>query len=437
MSRGMALGMRPRPDGPSSRGFWPMRDLPTAFWFLATLATIVAHEQIPVARWLIIHLLLLGGVTHAILVWSQYFSLALLRSRASHSDRRAQNLRLIFANLGAAAVFIGVPTGVMPLTVAGASLLIIAVGWHGTSLFLRARTSMPGRFGRTTRYYIASSAMLLIGLTLGVLIAGGGGAHLVLAHTLVNILGWIGLTVAGTIVTLWPTILRTRIDEHAARGAARALPLLAVGVLVAASGGLSALLPLVAAGLALYLVGLAIIALSLWRAAQQKAPHNFSALSVGLALVWWAGVLATLLIGTIVAAVQAYLPEADGLAGFAQVSVLMRQLTPYLAAGFAAQIVIGALSYLIPVVLGGGPSAVRAGTVAFNRFGVLRVAVANTALAITALPVSTLLPALVPPLIHTAALILYVTTMASFLIIMGFAMRAQRRAKQAGTPIGS
>ena len=400
-----------------NRGFWPMRDIPTVLWLLLTVVAALAHRSLPMPGWLMIHLLLLGAVTHAILVWSQYFSFALLRSAATDRDRRRQSIRLVLSNAAAALVVAGVLSGVWAITVTGAAALIVAVGWHGATLFARMRGSMPGRFGRTIRYYIASAALLTLGAALGAWLARGDSApQLVIAHALINVLGWIGLTVAGTVVTLWPTILRTRADENAATGASRALPVLAGGVVVAATGAALAQLLVVAAGLVAYLAGLALIFLSLLRAARQKAPHSFAALSVGAALIWWAGAVDMVAVGAIVAAI-------DG-SGFAALDALFGQIVPYLAAGFAAQVLVGALSYLIPVVLGGGPSPVRVGTAAFDAAGILRVTVANVALAVCALPVSSLM--------RVVASMMYLVAMASFLVVMWRAMRAQRRAKGAG-----
>ncbi|HTN55439.1 MAG TPA: copper oxidase, partial [Microbacterium sp.] len=298
------LGAAP-PAPAKNRGFWAMRDIPTVVWLLLTVIAALAHRSLPMPGWLMLHLLLLGAVTHAILVWSQYFSFALLRSKATDADRRTQSIRLILSNAGAAVVIAGVLTHLWPVTLIGAASLIVAVIWHGVSLIHRARNSMPGRFGRTIRYYIASAALLAVGASLGAWLARGDGApNLVLAHAFLNVLGWIGLTVAGTVVTLWPTILRTRADEHAASGAARALPLLAAGVVVAATGAALSQLLIVAVGLAAYLAGLLLIGVSLFRAARQKAPRSFSALSVGMALVWWAGSVAMLAVGGVVAAVE-------------------------------------------------------------------------------------------------------------------------------------
>lgn len=404
------------PPAPTTRnrGFWPMRDIPTPVWLLLTVVVALAHRTLPVPSWLMIHLLLLGAVTHAILVWSQYFSFALLRSRATDADRRTQSIRLILSNAGAAAVIVGVVASVWAVTVIGAAALVTAVAWHGVSLVRRVRGSMRGRFGHTIWYYVASAGLLALGAGLGAWLArGDGSANLVLAHALLNVLGWIGITVAGTVVTLWPTILRTRAAETAAPHAARALPALAAGVVVAAAGAVFAQLLVIALGLAAYLVGLVIIGVTLFRAARQKAPRSFAALSVGMALLWWAGSVVTIAVG----AVAVFLAGT----GFEALAGLVDQTVPYLAAGFAAQVLIGALSYLIPVVLGGGPGPVRAGTTAFDVAGPLRVTVANAALAVCALPVSSL--------IRVVASILYLISTASFLVVMWRAMRAQRRAK--------
>ncbi|WP_298868014.1 multicopper oxidase domain-containing protein [uncultured Microbacterium sp.] len=419
MTPNISAAPEPAP-APRNRGFWAMRDIPTLLWLILVVVVALAQGVLPMPGWLLIHLMLLGAVTHAILVWSQYFSFALLRSRATEADRRTQTWRLILSNGGAAVVITGVLTRVWPVTLVGAAALIAAVIWHGISLWHRAHTSMPGRFGHTIRYYIIAAAQLSIGAGLGAWLAtGDGSANAVLAHAFLNVLGWIGLTIAGTVVTLWPTILRTRAHANSAQGAASALPLMALGVLVAAFGAIIGQLPIVALGLAGYLGGLIIIGVSLFRAATQKAPRSFAALSVGMGLVWWAGTVAALIVG----ALTAFLTGAgfDGLEG------LFGKVVPFLAAGFAAQVLVGALSYLIPVVLGGGPTPVRAGTRGFDAAGPLRVAAANTALAVYALPVS--------GAVSTAAAVMYLIAMASFLVVMLTAMRAQRRSKAEGATL--
>jgi nitrite reductase (NO-forming) len=56
---------------PAARGFWPLRDLPVVFWLVVLVVVALVHPFVPAPRWLMIHLLLLGALSHAILVWSQ------------------------------------------------------------------------------------------------------------------------------------------------------------------------------------------------------------------------------------------------------------------------------------------------------------------------------------------------------------------------------
>jgi nitrite reductase (NO-forming) len=100
------------------------------------------------------------------------------------------------------------------------------------------RRALPSRFGDTVRYYVATGTALPAGVALGVLLARGGleeqgHARPVVAHALVNLLGWVGLTVVGTPVTLWPTMLRTRIAGGSEQAARRALPVLLAGLAAA------------------------------------------------------------------------------------------------------------------------------------------------------------------------------------------------------------
>ena len=393
-----------------------MRDLPTLVWFLCVVVVSIIHRWLPMPTWLLLHLLFLGAATHAILTWSQHFTAALTRSPVTEASRRAQNQRLVLANVAMVAIFVGVPSAMWVLTVVGAVLLSVAVVWHGVSIWLRLRGALPGRFTGIVRYYILSAACLPIGALLGTWIAHPAGASvgLTLAHAIVNVLGWIGITVAGTLVTLWPTMLRTRASGHAAPHAARALPILGGGVLVAAAGAIAALPWLIAAGLAGYLAGLVIIGFSLIREASQASPHSFPTLSAGAAILWWIGCLIALIAGAIRAEIT-----GDGVS---LIVMMLHGVAPYFAAGFVTQILIGALSYLVPVVVGGGPQPVRIGTAVFNRAAHLRVSLANTSLLVCALPVTNLT--------RVVASLVYLGAVASFIPLMLIALRAQSAVKR-------
>ncbi|MCG3024395.1 hypothetical protein KZ310_34365, partial [Escherichia coli] len=80
---------------------------------------------------LMIHLLLLGALSHAILVWSQYFATALLKLPVTQASRRQQSRRLLLLNAGAVVVMTGVLGAWWPVTACGAGLVAAAALWHG------------------------------------------------------------------------------------------------------------------------------------------------------------------------------------------------------------------------------------------------------------------------------------------------------------------
>lgn len=398
---------------PKGRGFWPLRDVPVVLWLVAVVAVALAHPFVPAPRWLMIHLLLLGAVSHSILVWSRHFADALLHTRPGPSDRRVQSVRLLLLNGGLAAVVTGVVADRWPVTAVGATAVAGAVVWHGAALALQLRRALPSRFGATVRYYVAAAALLPIGLLLGALMVRGLGEpiheRVMVAHVAVNVLGWMGLTVLGTLLTLWPTMLRTRMSPGAEQAARRALPLLVLAVLATAGAALAGVRPLVALGLVGYLVALGVLGRPFVVAARRKPPVAYPTWSVLAAVLWLMGSLVVLVLGF--ATSPSWSVAGDR----------FESVTPALAAGFGAQVLLGALSYLVPVVLGGGPTPVRAATEVLDRGGALRIVLANAGLLVALLPV--------PSTVRVLASALVLGALAAFLPLMFVAMRASRRAK--------
>jgi nitrite reductase (NO-forming) len=396
-----------------------MRDLPVVVWLTASAAVAFVHPFVPAPRWLMIHLLLLGAVSHSIVVWSRYFTDALLHTTGD--DRQAQNRRLVLLNVGVAAVVAGVPSGTWSVTVLGAAAVVAAIARHGWAILSRLRSALPSRFGSSVRYYVASACFLPVGAALGATLARGlpdpWHPRLVLAHAAINLLGWIGLTVVGTLVTLWPTMLRTRIAEGAEVAAARALPVLVGGVVITASGAAAGLRSVAALGIAAYVAGLLVTARAFLDALRRKPPAEFPAWSVLAGLLWLIGTLVVLGVG--VGTVQSW-HRVEQVLGWA---------SPYLAAGFAAQVLLGALSYLVPVALGGGPTPVRAAAAVLDRGAPLRVVVATAGLLLSALPV--------PSLVRVLASVAVLVALAATVPLMVLAVRASRRAKQAPPDGGS
>lgn len=286
--------------------------------------------------------------------------------------------------------------------------------WHGWTIARLIRATLPSRFRAITRFYVAAACLLPVGATLGVILARGLAdpwhTRLMVAHAAINLLGWVGLTVTGTLVTLWPTMLRTRIAEGAERASARALPVLALAVVGTATAAILGSRSGVAVGLVAYIGGLALTAPAFVDAARRKPPVTFPAWSVLAGIGWLLGCLAVLAVG--IGAAQSW----------AEVSERFGWLTPYLAAGFAAQVLLGALSYLMPVALGGGARPTRAANAAFDSGGPFRVAAVNAGLLVCVLPV--------PSVVRVLASMLVLGAMVSWLPLMILAIRASRRTKR-------
>ena len=381
-------------------------------WLAAAVILTLLHRQVPSSGWLLVHLLLLGAVSTAILIWSQHFADTLLRHKAL-GDRRSLGLRLSVHTGGAIAVMTGMVAEWYPLVLVGGSLVGLNALVHAVVIVSQTRGAMPGRFAPLVRYYIVSAVMLSGGVTLGILMArldGGGEAYerLFIGHLGLNLLGWVGLTVIGTVALLWPTVLHTRV-EGATVAAGSTLPVLAGGLGLLLVGCLADQRMLVALGVLIYLVALGRV---LWEGIGhlRRAPAvTFAAWSLGAAQIWFA--LCTAGFGLLVALAPSWAAAAAG----------VETLVPYFAIGFAAQILLGALSYLVPVVLGGGPAALKATAAELDRGGLFRVVVVNGALALSLLPISSTL---------TVALsVLIVATLAGFLVLFTRALRVNRRVR--------
>lgn len=420
----IATPMMP-PAKPITKKFWPLRDIPTAFWLILLAVSTVIHQWVPAPRWLMLHLLFLGAISHAILVWSQHFAVALLHTPATKQDRRTQSWRLILVNLGTAVVVVGVLASQWPITSAGAAMVGIAVIWHGINLVTKVRGALGSRFAFTVRYYIAAAIFLPLGAVLGTLLSHGFAdpthAQVKLSHALLNILGWMGLTVLGTLVTLWPTMLRTKMLDAAITASQRALPVLVISVLTAGVAAVLGSLWIAGLGLAGYLAGLISLLIPFAQTARVKPPRTYATLSAGMALLWFAGSLAYLLVGLIVGAIQGNSWEVA--------ESYFAWIAPYLAAGFGAQILVGALSYLLPVSVSSGPASVRAANRAIDKGASFRIVAANGALVVCLLPV--------PSLVRVLASVLYLAVMVAFLVLIFTTGKSARIAKTQAAKAGA
>lgn len=366
--------------GPARSRIWrPLRDVMSLLWLIAAVAVSLVHRWVPSSVWLMIHLVLLGALTHAAMVWSEHFAHTLLRTPETDELRRRQDLRTVLMALGAAAVFVGYPLRWWPLVVVGAIVVAIAVCWHAVHLLAAMKRALPARFRVVSHYYVAAAAFLPVGAGIGATLAFGLGpewhGRALAGHLAANLLGWIGLTVTGTLITFWPTLLRARMDDRAEALARRALPLLIGGILVLTAGATMGLRIVAVLGLVGYAGGLLWWGRALYRPLRLKGVREFAPASVAAALVW--AIVGLVWSGWLLATAATWEAFTDGIPVVAGVLVV----------GFALQLLTGALSYLLPSVVGGGPAVVRASQVWLNRWALWRLIVINGGLVLWLLPV--------------------------------------------------
>lgn len=398
----------------SRRDWYLLTNSVVVLWLVLTVLAVTIHRFVNQPLWLMVHVPLLGAATAAILIWSQHFADTLLR-RSAPAGRVGLGLRLGLHTIGAGAVVAGMLTGAVPLVVAGAATVGAAIIAHAVILWLQLRHALPARFAPLVRYYIAAALVFLAGIAAGATMPALGDAdatdRLVNSHIVLNAYGWIGLTVLGTLVLLWPTILHAKMPASADAAARHALPVLLAGLTVAAVGPIADLQLLVALGMAIWLVGAARLAVEGWREARAMPPGTFAGYSLAAAFCWVVFAAAAL-------GVQAALqPDWSTLR-----TEYLIMLGP-LVAGFGVQIVSGALSYLLPVVALGSPAAARAGAEMLDRGAAARVVIYNGAIALYLLP----LPSLARVLLSFAA----AGVVIAFLVLVVRAIVAGRRVRRA------
>ncbi|MFZ1285608.1 MAG: multicopper oxidase domain-containing protein, partial [Candidatus Phosphoribacter sp.] len=396
------------------RGVWRWRDYPSLAWLLLAALSTTVHPFLSHGRWLMVHLVLLGALTHAAMVWSTHFAEALLKTTPDLDARRRQSIRLALLFVGVSLTLVGVVAERWPLAVLGASLVSLAVLWHAVMLWRRLRRSLAPRFRVTVHYYLVAAASVPVGATLGVLLARGPDddwkGRLLVGHTVVMALGWIGLTVTGTLVTLWPTMLRTRLDPRAESLARRSLPLLSGSVAVVLGGALVGSRWVAVGGLIAYAAALLWWGRALWVPARTQPPRQMSTLSVAAALGW-----ALVAVGWVTGTVAL---RAD----WAEMGDTYGVPAAVLAGGFAPQLLIGALSHLVPTILGGGPTAVRSAQEQTDRWALLRLVLVNVGLALSLMPVSGWVRVALTSLVLAAYL--------ASVPLLGLAIRASLRARR-------
>ena len=176
---------------------------------VAAIAHVVSgHDWL---HWLALHLLVLGGISQLVLGAGQFFVCAFLAT--SPPPRRLIWAQLAAWNAGTLLVAVGVPTATSGLVDAGGALIAAGLVLFALGLRDMEQRSLQ-RAPWALRWYQASAACLGAGALLGVLMADGTTwphGSLLAAHLTLNLGGWLGTAIIGTLHTFFPSLTQTQL----------------------------------------------------------------------------------------------------------------------------------------------------------------------------------------------------------------------------------
>jgi len=361
------MPFRPGHSRPPRGGRPPFTDRSTDRWLtvggiatslgfvVVAAASVLMPETVRHGDWLPLHLLLAGAATTAIASVAPFFSAA--SAAAPPADPRVRAAAILLVAGGAAAVTTGVTSGSSSLA-AGGGLLFIA----GCIALLAAsvtphRRSLTGHRRYVLVTYGAAVSYVLVGASLATLYVAGWAPIVEVwgsikpAHATLNLLGFVSLMIAGTLLHFYPTVVGARIA--AGRPARIAMVGLVGGPPLVAGGFAVGSTPLGIVGAVAELIGalaLAANARTLWRVRARWTTdpgwHRMTIWSLTLAHGWFILGIATLG-GRIVAM------GADP-AGWS-----IDPLLGPLAVGWVLQVLLGSATHLVPAV-GPGDQAAHA-----------------------------------------------------------------------------
>ncbi|HXF71058.1 MAG TPA: hypothetical protein VNO79_00420 [Actinomycetota bacterium] len=297
-------------------------------------------------------------------------------------------------SVGAALVVAGRMVEVPQLVAVGGSAFLggaLLLGW----IVLRARRqALHLRHRLPVALYLAAVVFLLGGGTIGTLLGAGVVAGerwlgLRAAHIVLNVLGWASVTIAATLVTLLPTVLRVRMPRWPGRLTEWLLP---AGVGLAALGLAWAVTPVAVAGGLVYLAGVAGLLEMVRRvmSAPRRWPVPIAGRHLLLALLWFVGGVGWTVVGLSYGA--AWLATGRDL------------FLVTLGGGWVLQTLLGAWLYLLPAGRRAHPEKRRRLLSAVEWGGWVQLGALNAGLALLALGTAGVVPPLLATLGAVAAL---------------------------------
>lgn len=419
-----ALRRRGRPIDRSSDRVVAVSAVGIAIAFLG--AAVVATFLPPAARhgaWLPLHLALAGGATVAIAGIMPFFAAAF--AAAPPSDARLRMAAVLACAGGAIGISVGVIASEAAVASVGGLAFIAGIALIGVATVRPLDHALGPSRGVIVYGYVAALVQVGIGASLATLYETGwppivaAWAAAKPAHGWLNLIGFVSLVIATTLLHFFPTIIGARIGvRRSARwtvsGIGAGVPLVAVGLITASD-------VIVWAGGALVETGAIALALYAWTVWQTKGRwttdaswHHFATVAMISAIAWFE-VGIGIAVGRIVAS------------GASPASWSLESVIGPLAAGWVGMAILASATHLVPAVGPGDPAAHARQRKVLGRFSRVRLVAANAGIAALAIG----LPLHLDGLVASGALVVAgALTVTGALIIVAILAGSNRSARR-------
>jgi nitrite reductase (NO-forming) len=395
---------------------------------LAFLCAAVVAAFLPtslrVGSWLPLHLALAGGASTAIVGVMPFFSAAFATTQPV--DARLRWASLLAVTVGALVLPAGYVTGDFALAALGGGLFIVGmlVTAYATVVPVRrplARSGGVVTLGYTISLLMVASGALLASLFLaGVPAVVGAWGGLRPAHAWLNLVGFVSLVIATTLLHFFPTVIGARIQD--VRSAYLTVLGLAAGTALVAVGFAARSDWLVRAGAGAVLVGALALAVYAWQTWRTKSAwsgdegwHRFAMGGLLSAIAWFE-------VGALTATVRLLAAGADPAA--ASADVLIGPLVP----GWVGLAVLASATHLVPAIGPGDPAAHTRQRVLLGHLGGTRLLVADAGIASLALGI----PASLHGLVVAGMLLAGLSLGGTAVLLVASVIAGLRSARRAG-----
>ena len=164
-------------------------------------------------RWLALHLVFVGGISQLVLGASQFFVGAFLAT--DPPPRALVRAQVACWNAGAVLLAVAVVRSWEPLVWLAVALLLAGLATYGLGLAAMRRRAMRSR-PLPLAWYGSAAAFLALGTVAGGALAVGAAwphGNLLGAHLALNLGGWFGAAIVGTLHTFYPSLTKTELPR--------------------------------------------------------------------------------------------------------------------------------------------------------------------------------------------------------------------------------